>query len=126
FATPPEDEVARSVYEMIPTIPDHPYLQAPYNVETLTISELADGATALALLGAPGSGRTTALLAIALHSLGKVRFDPPVDSVQERLDAEEAKLEEKERAVRVQERIVMQQRAKERLANEIGAAFDAE
>ena len=94
-----------SVYRVVPNIPDHPYLQAPFNIETLSINELATGATALALLGVPGSGRTTALLAIALHSLGRVRFNPPMDKVQERLDAEEAKLEEKERAVRVKERV---------------------
>ena len=125
FAAPPDNEVVRSVYRVVPNIPDHPYLQAPYNIETLSINELATGATALALLGVPGSGRTTALLTIALHSLGKVRFDPPLDKVQQQLDAEEAKLAEKERAVRVQERVVMEQRARERLANEIGLAFDA-
>ncbi len=126
FAVPPDNDVVRSVYRVVPNAPDHPYLAAPFNVETLSISELADGATALALLGVPGSGRTTALLSMALHSLGRLRFDPPPDKIQERLDAEEAKLEEKERAVRVQERIVMQQRARERLANEAGVAFHAE
>lgn len=125
FATPQEADSVESVYRVVPNIPDHPYLQAPFNIETLSINELATGSNALALLGVPGSGRTTALLTIALHSLGKVRFDPPMDSVQAKLDAEEAKLAEKERAVRVQERIVMQQRAKERLANEIGIAFSS-
>ena len=119
-----ENEIVTSVYRVVPNIADHPYMQAPFNVETLSINELATGSTALALLGVPGSGRTTALLTIALHSLGKVRFVPPRDAVQERLDAEEAKLEEKERAVRVQERVVMEQRARERLANEAGLAFD--
>lgn len=125
FASPQEADSVESVYRVVPNIPDHPYLQAPFNIETLSINELATGSNALALLGVPGSGRTTALLTIALHSLGKVRFDPPMDSVQAKLDAEEAKLAEKERAVRVQERIVMQQRAKERLANEIGIAFSS-
>lgn len=124
FAAPPDNEVVTSTYRVVPNIADHPYLQAPFNIETLSINELATGAHALALLGVPGSGRTTALLTIALHSLGKVRFTPPRDAVQERLDAEEAKLEEKERAVRVQERVVMEQRARERLANEAGLAFD--
>lgn len=125
LAAPPENDVVRSVYRVVPNIPDHPYLQAPYNIETLSISELATGANALALLGLPGSGRTTALQAIALHSLGKIRFEPPMDAVQKQLDAEEARLAEKERAVRVQERVVMEQRAKERLANEVGQTFSA-
>ncbi|HVU12698.1 MAG TPA: HEAT repeat domain-containing protein, partial [Phototrophicaceae bacterium] len=72
-----------------------------------------------------GSGRTTALLTIAMHSLGVVNFKPPPDKVQERLDAEEAKLQEKERAVRVKQRVEMEMRARERLANERGIAFDA-
>ncbi len=124
FAAPPDNEVVHSVYRVIPHVPDHPYLEAPYNVETLSINEIATGATALALLGVPGSGRTTALLTIALHSLGRVRFEPPLDKVQQQLDAEEAKLAEKDRAVRVQERVLMEQRARERLANEVGLAFD--
>ena len=126
FAKPPENESVQSVYRVIPNIPDHPYLQAPFNIETLSINELATGATALALLGLPGSGRTTALHTIALHSLGRARFDPPMDKVQERLNAEEAKLEEKERRVRIKERIEMQERARERLANEAGLAFSKE
>ena len=126
FVSPQGPDTVESVYRVVPNIPDHPYLQAPFNIETLSINELATGSNALALLGVPGSGRTTALLTLALHSLGKVRFDPPMDSVQAKLDAEEAKLAEKERAVRVQERIVMQQRARERLANEIGIAFSNE
>ncbi len=125
FAAPPENDVIGSAYQVVPNIPDHPYLQAPFNIETLSISELADGATALALLGTPGSGRTTALLTIALHSLGRVNFKPPPDQVQARLDAEEAKLAEKERAVRIKERVEMELRARERLANERGLAFDA-
>jgi len=124
FAAPADNEMVRSVYRVVPNIPDHPYLAAPFNIETLAIPELATGATALALLGLPGSGRTTALLSIALHSLGRLRFNPPIDQVQERIDAEDAKLEEKERAVRVKERVMMQQRAKERLANEMGNSFD--
>ncbi len=125
FAAPQENEAVESVYRVVPNIPDHPYLQAPYNIETLSINELATGANALALLGVPGSGRTTALLTIAMHSLGVVNFKPPPDKVQERLDAEEARLQEKERAVRVKQRVEMEMRARERLANERGVAFDA-
>ncbi|MBI1256285.1 MAG: hypothetical protein GC204_02330 [Chloroflexi bacterium] len=123
FGAPQENDTIQSVYRVVPNIPDHPYLQAPFNIETLSIKELATGATALALLGLPGSGRTTALHAIALHSLGRINFNPPMDKVQERLNAEEAKLEEKERRVRIKERIEMQERARERLANEAGLAF---
>jgi HEAT repeat protein len=123
---PPDEEDEPNIFRIVPQVHDHPYLHAPYNVPTLSIEELGTGDRALALLGQPGSGRTTALLAIAMWGLGHVRFDKPIDRVQERLDAEEAKLSDKDRAVRVKERITIEQRAKERLAQEQGATFDAE
>jgi HEAT repeat protein len=121
-----EDEVARDVFELVPRVHDHPYLHAPYNLDTLAIDELARGDRALALLGMPGSGRSTALMAIALHSIGHVKFKPPVDRVQQKLDAEEARLSEKERATRIKDRIMIQERAKERLADERGVTFDTD
>ncbi|MDZ4765742.1 MAG: HEAT repeat domain-containing protein [Chloroflexota bacterium] len=124
FARPVASDEYHDVFEVVPRVPDHPALMRHYNIDTLAISELANGDHALALLGEPGSGRTTALLAIALHSLGKLRFIPPVDRVQQRLDSEDAKLGEKERVVRVKERIMMEQRAKEQLALERGVKYD--
>jgi len=126
LAAPPDDDVIRDVFRVIPRLGEYPFLGAPYNIETLSIDELGTGDRALALLGQPGSGRTTALLTIALRSLGKVKFDPPIDKVQQRLDAEEAALNEKQRAVRIKERLTIEQRAKERLAEEQGMAFDAD
>jgi HEAT repeat protein len=125
LAAPSEEEVTHSVFHVVPFIHDFPYLHAPYNFETLSIDDLGTGDRALALLGQPGSGRTTALMAIILRSLGKVRFQAPPDKVQQRLDAEEAALSDKQRAVRVKERVLMEQRAKERLAQEQGQSFDA-
>ncbi len=124
FASPSED-LAYNIYRVVPTIHDHPYLHAPYQVQTLSINDLALGDHAIALLGLPGSGRTTALQAIALHALNRIRFQPPPDKVQAKLDAAEAQLAEKERAVRIKERIVIEQKAKERLANEQGENYDA-
>ena len=106
------------LYAGIPLTHDLPYLYAPYNLETVSLDDLAAGSNALALLGLPGSGRTTALLAAVLNALGRLNFPPPPDKVQVRLDKEEAELTEKERAVRVKERLVTEQRAKERLASE--------
>lgn len=127
LAVPMDDaELAHDIFRVIPTIHDHPYLHAPYNVDTLSIDDLSTGNRALALLGLPGSGRTTALLSIALHSLGALKFEPPADKIQAKLDSEEAAMSEKERSVRVKERILIEQRARERLANEQGVAFDAE
>ncbi len=126
LAAPAAEEDEPNTFRVVPQIHDFPYLHAPYNVPTLSIEELGTGERAIALLGTPGSGRTTALMAIALWGLGHVRFERPTDRVQERLNAEEAKLSDKDRAVRVKERITIEQRAKERLAQEQGASFDAE
>lgn len=126
LAAPPDEEVVHSVFHVVPVIPDHPYLHAPYNLETLSIDDLSAGERAIALLGRPGSGRTTALMSIILRSLGKIRFEQPADRVQMRIDAEEAALSDKQRAVRVKERLTIEQRAKERLAEEQGLAFDAD
>lgn len=126
LAAPPEDEVVHDVFYVIPRVHDHPYLHAVYNLETLSIDDLATGSRALALLGLPGSGRTTALLTIALRSLGQAHFERPADKLQARLDAEEAALSEKERAARVKARITMQEKAKERLREQHGVTFDAE
>ena len=126
FAAPQDDVVSQDAFELVPRIHDLPYLHAPYNLETLSIDDLSTGHQALALLGAPGSGRTTALLTIALHSLGKAQFEAAPDAIQQRLDAEEAGLSDKERAVRIKERVMIEQRAKERLANERAKQFDVE
>ncbi len=125
LAAPPDDDVIHSVFHIVPHVHDHPYLHAVYNLETLSIDDLAMGDPALALLGLPGSGRTTALLTIALRSLGQVRFLQTEDHVQTALDAQEAALSDKERAARVQERMLIEERAKERLQEEHGMTFES-
>ena len=123
-AAPPDDEVIQSVFHIVPLVHDHPYLHAVYNLEALSLDDLAAGSRAIALLGLPGSGRTTALLTIALRSLGQVSFKQAEDRVQSALDAQEATLTDKERAARVQERLLIEERAKERLKEEHGLTFE--
>ncbi|HLV34106.1 MAG TPA: HEAT repeat domain-containing protein [Spirillospora sp.] len=123
LAAPPDDEVLHNVFRVVPQVHDFPYLHAPYNLETLSIDDLATGDRHLALLGVPGSGRTTALLTIAMHSLGRIRFHSYEDRVQKRLDAEEAALTDKERAARIKERQEIQRLAQERLSEQHGITF---
>ena len=123
LAAPPDDEVIHDVFHIVPRTPDHPYLHAVYNLETLSIDDLATGDRAIALLGLPGSGRTTALLSIALHSLGRARFYSYEDKVQKSLDAEEAALSEKERTARVKQRQELERMARERLSEQHGITF---
>jgi len=116
LASPPDDGELPSVFRVVPIVPDYPYLHAPYNVETLSIEDLGNGDRAIALLGLPGSGRTTALQAIALWSLGKLNFTAPIDKVQQQLDAEEKQLSNEERSKRVKERLAVQEMALQSLA----------
>jgi HEAT repeat protein len=124
FAAPPDDDIEVDTYSVVPITPDYPALYAPYNIHAWTLDDLAAGSHALAILGAPGSGRTTALLAIALKSLRRLRLPPPPDKVQERLDAEESAMSDKQRAVQLEERRTIEQRARERYAKEQGVTFD--
>ncbi len=123
---PPTDDVIHSVFHIVPQAHDYPYLHAVYNLETLSIDDLASGTNALALLGLPGSGRTTALLAIALRSMQRVQFEQPEDRVQRQIDAEEATLNEKERAARAKERKAIEQRARDRLREQHGITFETD
>lgn len=111
FVQPPDDDVVHSVFHVVPIIPDHPYLHAPYNVTSLSIEDLSYGSNTIALLGLPGSGRTTALHAIALWSLGRVTFTPPVDPVQERLEEEDEELNDEDRSKRIKERMQIEEMA---------------
>lgn len=124
LAAPLEDVVTHSIFHVVPHLPDMPVLQTPYNIHTLSIDELGTGDRALALLATPGSGRTTALMAIMLRALGRAQFKKPIDRVQQKIDAEEAALDDKKRAVRIKERVLLEQRAKERLAEERGMTLD--
>lgn len=118
IALPGSEDEQFDHYRVVPIIHDHPFLHADCALDTLTIDDLAGGSRALALLGPPGSGRTTALAAIVLHSLNLLTFPAPLDPVQSRLDSADAALSEKDRAVRVRERMLMEQRAQERSAQD--------
>ena len=115
-----EDADRRNPFEFVPIVPDHPHLHQPYNMNTINIEELGYGERAVALLGLPGSGRTTALLSIALWSMGKIDFDPVDDPVQKRLQEEEENLSRQDRDERAKARIAIEQRAKEQLREELG------
>jgi HEAT repeat protein len=120
FAAPPDEEANRDPFNIIPHVHDFPALHSGYNLQTLSIEDLGRGERALALLGLPGSGRTTALQTIALWSLSQVDFRPPKDAIQLQLEAEEASLKADERAERIKARVALAERARERLAEEQG------
>lgn len=119
----PDEDDLPGVFDVVPRIHDFPYLYAPYNIETLSIDELGRGERALALLGLPGSGRTTALLAIALWTLSAVDFKPAGDRVQAMLDAEFGDLRDDERVQRMKDALMIEERARQQVAKERGEEY---
>lgn len=118
FAEPPDDDIRRDVFRVVPKIPDLPFLAQPYNVDVATIDDLYNGPGTYALLGAPGSGRTTTLQLLGLIALGIVSFPAPEDKVSQRLKAEEDLLDPAKKAERLKYRLTIEDAAFERLAQE--------
>lgn len=116
-ALPDEDaEIMRDVFAAVPLIHDYPYLHAPYNIPNIEVDDLGRGDGTLALVGTPGSGRTTALMTIALWSAGFVDFKPPDDAVAQQLRELEQDLTPQEQADRVKKRVALMERARHRFA----------
>jgi len=120
----PDEDDERPIFSLVPQVYDFPELHAPYNLETLSIEEIGAGERAIALLGMPGSGRTTALMSIALWSLGTLEFDVPGDPVQQRIEDEVANLPDKERAERIKQQFDLRDRAMEQMNTEQNASGD--
>lgn len=118
-----DEEVDPDIFDMVPNDPRYPSLHAAYNIPTLGIAELSHGVPHIAILGNPGSGRTFALMCIALWSLGLLEFKPPYDKVKAEIDKFEAKLTPEERAKRIKHRIRIAQLAQERMSESDGKSF---
>lgn len=115
FAEPPDDDLDTNVFRVVPKIHDLPWLHQPFNVPTVSIDDLGRAGGVYALLGMPGSGRTTALNLIAMHALGAVDFTPPPDAVTTLIAEADAQLNTKERTEREKLRMSFEQRAYERI-----------
>jgi hypothetical protein len=113
---PIDENLTKSIMFRVPHTHEYPALYASYNITTHSLDEIGLGARHIAIQGIPGSGRTTALMALALYSMGAVSFPPPSDAIQERLAAEEKKLKPEERAERVKRNVQLAQKTREGLA----------
>src|SRR5579859_1948593 len=110
----PESEKT-GVFHVIPVIPDLPTSYAPYNLETLSVHDLRAGETHLALLGLPGSGKSTALALIGLIATGQIGVES-IDVMSDEIYADETKdMSPVEREKFIQQRRETQQRAIEHL-----------
>ncbi len=122
-----DDDVRQEVFYVIPRVPDLPFITAPYNLSSYRMEQLAAGHRKLAILGNSGSGKTTALLALALWLMGEVHFEEKDDPVKTKLAEEEAALSDKEREELERQRREMREEAKLQLeqAIESGQAEEA-
>src|SRR5258708_31103120 len=114
-AVEPDSEKGKSVFHVVPMLHDMPYSYAPYNVETLTVHDLSSGERHLALLGLPGSGRSTALAVMGLMAAGEIELEP-IDLASDAVFEDETKNmapDDKEKALK--QRQDTQQRALEHL-----------
>ncbi len=121
-----EDDVVQEVFYVVPRVPDYPYLGAAYNLEHIGIEQLSAGDSSLVLVGEPGSGRTTAMMAIALWGLGEIEFEAPLDPVQQRINDERARLSAQERKDLEKRREAQFQAAREKMERELGEDAAAE
>lgn len=103
----PDEGEEQPIFDVIPRTHDFPSLYAPYNVPTLSIDDISRGQGTLVLVGMPGSGRTTALMTIALWSMGLIEFEEPDDPVKERLKDVEQKMSPEDIAERVRRRVAL-------------------
>jgi HEAT repeat protein len=100
-----------SVFHVVPITPELPALFAPYNIPTLSILDLRSGERHLAILGAPGTGKTAALATMALYAQSALDLQS-LDTMAEQVLADEDKdLSEEERTERIKIRKEQQERA---------------
>ncbi len=119
------ERLMQDVFHVVPQIHEFPAGFAPYNVKSIGVKDLGVGEQRLALLGLPGSGRSTALATIALWALGEIEFQDVADTVQQAIDEEEAQLSDQERDLRAKARAEIQERALAQIAHAQEQAAEA-
>jgi HEAT repeat protein len=120
----PDDAEAKGVLGVVPQHHDLPFGYAPFNLETVGLADLSTGGRRLAILGIPGIGKTTALAAIGLASLGELDMEAmaeleaeraaellgaPEDDERDREAAEEARKQQEELEKRAMKQFLQEQ-----------------
>lgn len=122
----PDEDDLKQIFDVVPQVHDFPTIYESYHIPTISIDDLSRGDGTLLLVGHPGSGRTTALLSIALWSAGYLEFQTPSDAVQNRLDQQESDLSPQERAERVKQRVSLFERGRDRYEKEQAGIVEEE
>jgi HEAT repeat protein len=110
-----DEGLARDVFDVVPVFHDMPQSYAPYNLETIPLTDLGAGDRLVALLGASGMGKSVTLATLGLMALGEVTFESFEDLSEQAILAEEKDLPEEQRRARAAERQRIQERALEKL-----------
>lgn len=100
---------------VIPRIYDQPQLLSSYFVENLPLLDILAGDNHVAILGVPGSGKSTALVTLGLMALGVVKYSTLQELTDQALDEAYADLSENERRDRLVDLNAMQKRVVEQL-----------
>jgi HEAT repeat protein len=112
---PSVEQQNRSVFEVIPVLHEIPASYSAYNIETLRITDLRAGERHLALLGLPGTGKSTALAILGLYASNEISFET-LDLASDGIFEDEIKdLPEDEKKKLVEQRKELQRRAVEQL-----------
>jgi HEAT repeat protein len=112
-----EDEegivVETDLYRVIPFIHQFPAIYASFHMETISIKDLESGEPHAAILGIPGTGKSTTLAVLGLLALGAINLDDLHTETETQFDYadEERDLPEDVRERRRKEREEVQARA---------------
>ncbi|HML21042.1 MAG TPA: hypothetical protein PKD09_05300, partial [Aggregatilinea sp.] len=112
---PGSEDAPPSVFDVVPVWHDMPHSYSPYNLETMSLKDLASGDRHVALLGVRGMGKSTALLTLGLMAFGEVSFESLEDLSRRTVEEQEKNLSPEERKQREQERERLHTRAMTRL-----------
>jgi len=108
----PLAEKPNDVFHVVPIIPEMPAVFAPYNIESYSINDLRTGETHLALLGLPGSGRSTALAILSLIAADEIKLADLMSLESDEVFEDEIKdLPPAEREERIKQRKEVEERA---------------
>jgi len=109
------EPLTQDIFRAVPVFHDLPQAYAPYNLQTIPLSDLGSGDRHIAILGIPGIGKSTTLAVLALMALGEISFESREDLSQQAATEEEQGLSELERTQRARERQQIQERARQKI-----------
>lgn len=110
-----DDVLVGGPTRVVPRTHDFPELYASFNLENMPLADVVVGDPYVAILGIPGSGKSTALATLGLMSTGAVEFQSDQERVDEALTTQFKGLSDAERERRLKEFQEVQKRAIEGL-----------